>query len=495
MNKKIKKIKSSIYDRLVIIHWNCNHLPSKVKLLEHFLTKESPDIILLNEIKMDLTQSNFYLDIKNYQSIVKPRDKKGGGVAILVKNGIEFTLDSSFDYFSLELLCIQVKLKDFPLFIFSLYNPPNKPLPFELFCEITKKCPKFLIGGDLNSKTKQIGCIGENENGQLLEKVLNELNVSIINDKSPTFNIFNRQYFEILDIFLTPPSLLDKVVDFKVLNKDDMTSDHFPIRTCLSAQYLEIDKEAQEKLDFKKADWNMFRSILNSNQHQTPENIDEFNDLITKNILEAARKSIPKQSKKSFKSTLPPDIIKLIKMRRKIRRQFKKTQCPQLKTQFNQLTAELRTKLCEFRNNNWLNFIQKMGRNPLSTRPFWRKINKFRSKKNSCFIPTLISNNIFHKTDEEKGKLFGEILASTFSPNSDLKNLSTESEVNSNIKKFLSKKDRNKLFEPINITEIILAINKIKENAAAGQDHIHNLMLKNLPECTLNDIQKLLTRV
>ena len=89
---------------------------------------------------MDCTQSNIYLDFKNYQSVVKSRDRKGGGVAILIKNGIEFTLDSSFDHFSLELLCIQIKLKDHPLYIFSLYNPPNKLLPFELFSQISKNC-------------------------------------------------------------------------------------------------------------------------------------------------------------------------------------------------------------------------------------------------------------------------------------------------------------------------------------------------------------------
>lgn len=74
-----------------------------------------------------------------------------------------------------------------------------------------------------------------------------------------------------------------------------------------------------------------------------------------------------------------------------------------------------------------------MGKNPLSTRPFWRKINKFRSKKN--LIPTLICNKIFHKTDEEKGKLFGEILASTFLPNSDLTNLTL---INKQILNFFS---------------------------------------------------------
>ncbi|RNA01241.1 AP-like endonuclease reverse transcriptase [Brachionus plicatilis] len=265
----------------------------------------------LDELVVFSTQSNFYLDFKNYKSIAKPSDKRG---------------DSSFDNFSLELLCVKIKLRDCLFFIFSLYNPPNKVLLFELFSKISKKCTKFIIGGDLNSKTKQIGCIGENENGQVLERVLNELNVSVINDKSPTFNIFNRQYFEILDPFLTPSSLLDKITDFKVLDNDDMTSDHYPIRTCLSVEHFTMDIQAQDKLDFKKADWNSLRAILSSNQKQPPSNINELNEFITKNILEAAEKSIPKQSNKSYKSTLPQDIVGVIKLRRKVRRKFKKTQ-------------------------------------------------------------------------------------------------------------------------------------------------------------------------
>ncbi|RNA04307.1 hypothetical protein BpHYR1_011365 [Brachionus plicatilis] len=54
------------------------------------------------------------------------------------------------------------------------------------------------------------------------------------------------------------------------------------------------------------------------------------------------------------------------------------------------LSAYLRKKLCEYRNQNWLNFIEKM--------------------------------------DEEKGQLFSELLASTFTPNPDLINSTTEYE-------------------------------------------------------------------
>ncbi|RMZ98642.1 hypothetical protein BpHYR1_031361, partial [Brachionus plicatilis] len=116
------------------------------------------------------------------------------------------------------------------------------------------KCKNYILGGDLNALTKQLGCLGENQNGTVLEKIINELDFSVINDKTPTFNIFNREYFEILD--LSHPQ-------------------HFLVASAGT--------------------------------------IDEQNETITKKILSAAQKSIPFQSQKVFKSSLPPFIVDLIK--------------------------------------------------------------------------------------------------------------------------------------------------------------------------------------
>ncbi|RNA21490.1 RNA-directed DNA polymerase from transposon X, partial [Brachionus plicatilis] len=157
---------------LVIIHWNCAHLPSKVQLLETFLAQKSPDIVLLNGIKIDLSESKIYLDFKNYVSITKPRNKYGGGVAILVKEGIEFIQDFSFDEFSSEILSIKLNYgKKDQFYVFSLYNPPNVLLNFDLFEKINRKCKNYILGGDLNARTKQLGCLGENQNGIILEKI------------------------------------------------------------------------------------------------------------------------------------------------------------------------------------------------------------------------------------------------------------------------------------------------------------------------------------
>ncbi|RNA44573.1 hypothetical protein BpHYR1_006884, partial [Brachionus plicatilis] len=41
-----------------------------------------------------------------------------------------------------------------------------------------KKCKNYILGGDLNARTKQLGCLGENQNGTVLEKIINELDFS-----------------------------------------------------------------------------------------------------------------------------------------------------------------------------------------------------------------------------------------------------------------------------------------------------------------------------
>ncbi|RNA08711.1 hypothetical protein BpHYR1_003590 [Brachionus plicatilis] len=122
---------------------------------------------------------NVQKDRKKYVQYAQTR-----GVAILVKEGIEFIQDFSFDEFSSEILSIKLNYgKNDQFYVFSLYIPPNVLLNFDLFEKINRKCKNYILGGDLNARTKQLGCLGENQNGIVLEKVINELDFSVINDK------------------------------------------------------------------------------------------------------------------------------------------------------------------------------------------------------------------------------------------------------------------------------------------------------------------------
>ncbi|RNA00092.1 hypothetical protein BpHYR1_041417 [Brachionus plicatilis] len=84
-----------------------------------------------------------------------------------------------------------------------------------------------------------------------------------------------------------------------------MISDHFPIETSIAFDYIIT------KFNYKKANWHLFREVLNVPRHflvASAGTIDEQNEIIPKKILSAAQKSIPFQSQKVFKSSLPPFI-------------------------------------------------------------------------------------------------------------------------------------------------------------------------------------------
>ncbi|RNA44213.1 RNA-directed DNA polymerase from transposon X [Brachionus plicatilis] len=305
--------------------------------------------------------------------------------------------------------------KNSELLVFSLYNPPNVLLNFEFF----KTCRNYILGGDLNARTKQIGCVGENENGIMLETIIND---------------------------------------------QDMTSDHFPIEASISMGYQLENKSAAKRFNYKKANWQLFSEILNSqivNITECSLTIDQLNDKITEKIISASHKSIPYLSKKIYKTSLPPNIVNLIKERRKVRRNFQKTRCQKLKQKFNQLTSELKASLKKFWNQNWFDFIEKMGKNPL-TRP--------------NLIPNLILNENEFKTNEEKGKCFGELLSSIFSPNSDLIDSEKDIEILNSNSDFFRNYNHSNFNDPICLNELIMALKRLKNEAASGPDQIHNLI-------------------
>ncbi|RNA05111.1 hypothetical protein BpHYR1_008965 [Brachionus plicatilis] len=78
--------------------------------------------------------------------------------------------------------------------------------------------------------------------------------------------------------------------------------------------------------------------------------------------------------------------------------------------------------------------MKKIGKNPLSSRPFWRKINKFRTKKLTRQIPSLLKDGKEYNSDNDKGKIFGDLLATTISPHLDFVESDDNCEVSQTIR-------------------------------------------------------------
>ena len=168
------------------------------------------------------------LNIKHFQSfnhLYKDRHRVSGGVSILVRKDItqsQIHVDSD-----LQAIIVKATLYK-PIHIFSIYIPPHNPISDIKMNELLQQMPKpYLVLGDLNSHSTVWGCQKTDKKGKDFEKVMQNNNLCILNNKSHSYlNSFTGSYSAI-DLTLCDPI---SYMDYRWKVHDDLCgSDHFPI--------------------------------------------------------------------------------------------------------------------------------------------------------------------------------------------------------------------------------------------------------------------------
>ena len=103
-------------NKLTIGHWNCRSVKNIKQILEYFLFDNSFDVFCLNETKL---KDNIQFKVQSYEFIGKNRQGNGGGVGILIKKGIDFEINNSFEKFNREIVSIKLKLFNSTLNVIS----------------------------------------------------------------------------------------------------------------------------------------------------------------------------------------------------------------------------------------------------------------------------------------------------------------------------------------------------------------------------------------
>jgi exonuclease III/phage gp16-like protein len=409
--------------KIKIIHWNCFKLnQNKCKEIEYFLIDNSPDILCLNEVKLDENRANCFLKFTNYTTIYKPRpinSNHGGGVAILIKSDLDIAETNIFSNLKLEIVEIKIKLARRDCYILAYYNPPNVELSEVVFKTLSNANFNYIVCGDLSSKTHSIGCLNdENEYGKNLEQILVNYNGQVINKVEPTYFQSGTLYKEMLDLIICSPLLASTLSSFRVL-KDSVLQvvDHEPVEAVFDlAPQRHADTPIVNKFDYNRANWVKFKTIL-QNLSMDENTVNGLNKKITNEILVAAEESIPVITNAKKSSNLPPFILSMIKKRREIRARTRETNQATAKTECNKIKKEINAAIGKKIDTNWNKFIKKCGRSPLSAKPFWKRINDFRSNQTNKSIPTLAKNGANYESDSEKASAFSEMLDQIFNDN------------------------------------------------------------------------------
>ena len=91
--QKMNNSNTKTVNNLKVGHWNSNSIKNKNFLFNKFINENNFDIFCLNKTKLSVKTQ---LEFGNYNIIRKDRNRRGGGVAILIKNNLQFTQTNLF---------------------------------------------------------------------------------------------------------------------------------------------------------------------------------------------------------------------------------------------------------------------------------------------------------------------------------------------------------------------------------------------------------------
>ncbi|GFY78273.1 RNA-directed DNA polymerase from mobile element jockey [Trichonephila inaurata madagascariensis] len=154
--------------------------------------------------------------------------------------------------------------------ICNVYLPPNAPLNFRELQELIDQLPSpFILLGDFNAHHLLWGCQDVNSRGKVVEKLLAELDLTLLNDGSNTY-------------FHSPTQ--------------SYSSDHFPVVISYATPIACVTLR-QQRWKFDQADWETFRTQADITEDMVSSGlIDEVVSLVTSCILSAANNAISQPS-------------------------------------------------------------------------------------------------------------------------------------------------------------------------------------------------------
>ena len=470
-----------------ILNWNARSLKANENELFNFLTVNNVHIAIITETFL---KPNIKLKYDpNY--VVHRYDRiqgSGGGVAIVIHRRIKHRALPHLETKVIETLGIEVQTELGILFIAAAY------LPFQCTRELknyfkgdlqklTRNRSKFFIIGDFNAKHRSWNNSQSNSNGKILFNDCSSGYYSILSPNSPTCFSSVRNPSTI-DLVLTDQSH----VCSDLITHADFDSDHLPITFSLSHE--SVLNPMSSVFNYNKANWERYKTHIERNFNneldlQNEVNIDSALEALKCAIVDARNYSVPKAQVKFDSPIIDENLQLLIRLKNVRRRQYQRSRDPVFKTIYKDLQKEIKHRFTLLRNQNFETKVEKLK--PYS-KPFW-KLSKI-LKKPSKPIPVLKDGERFLVSNEQKAQRLAQQFESVH--NSNLNFVSPiENEVTRQFDLISSQNFLPAEIIETNLNEIKSIIKNFKNMKAPGDDGIFNILIKHLPESTMEFLVKI----
>lgn len=132
---------------------NCRSILNKTEELEGLLLAYEPDVAVLTETWLHDNIPDKDVITQSHEIIRQDRSSRGGGVAIVIKKGTDYTLVPH--HTSTEMVWIRLQTCKHSILIGAVYRPPNSDLGtletlYDFLNEHKKRYAHVILCGDFN---------------------------------------------------------------------------------------------------------------------------------------------------------------------------------------------------------------------------------------------------------------------------------------------------------------------------------------------------------
>lgn len=392
-----------------IMHWNCKSINSNKVSLEHFLLLHEISICCLSETWL---KSSKQFTIPNYNVIRTDRRDGKGGTAILIRNDIPYhEVDmSAHNNNHAQIAATDIFITNQYVRFISVYTNPNTIKAdgwSKLVQGLTK--PVFVLG-DFNAHHTCWGNDTSDKPGFELLDFLDDNNLTLMNDGSPTFNRGPNFRETAIDLSICSPSLAQQCT--WTVHNNTIGYDHFPILITISKnQSTDHSKFHPNSIwNVNRAEWNAYTSAserLAQNLSSANEEEEDYT-----NILElincAAKEAIPlRKPKLSNQKSCPwwdDECDRAEKEKADAFKKYKNLSNIENYIKVRRTTAIARKLHKKKKRESWENFCSNLNRNTPSN-IIWKQIKRinnktitYKSKLNETETQHLMENILANNT-------------------------------------------------------------------------------------------------
>ena len=496
---------------LRLCHINLNSFHAKRSALRNLINDYQIDILTLNETKL---APNLTAYIPGFTLIRRDHQRNSGGLAIAFRDNLDVR-PSPLPGNPHSALMATVHLpRQQPLTLLTLHATPLTPELVDLMAQVAATHPRLVVAADLNCHHQALGDNSTTPTGRLLVRFLTDTGLQHHMTPFTRYPAHEGQIPTFPDKLLTSPCLTRKIL--KITSGFDIGSDHIPLIFDLKIipyPYKSDTHEAFVIHDYRNADWDLYSQSITTSlapltqqpAPQTPNQIDDLHTSITSAILTAKAEAVPTKQVLHTPLRLPPDILHLIKAKRRTRRLLvRDPTSPYLHATYRALVERVKVAMRTFKEDRAMKACEKadsdFSNNP---RSFWRLVKHYNNPSTS--ITPLRVNNTIVSDSEGMAEAFRDSLAQIHSvpmhPDFDQDHFThIETHIAQHPDTFTPPNTipenlpEHDLTTPITFQEVDRKRRQLK-NTAPGPDGISNLLLKKAPPLLVNLLTTLYTSV